>query len=414
MKKNLWIVCLLVIVIVSGTAQGVSSTFTSTADFDAGTYTASAGNRELNSNGCNPGIVADAFELDSLKGDSFCLDDADANTFKWDLSTNVGCGGAPVITRVIAAGVLTIAVASDIGACRTGVRSASLISGNWDLRVFQDRGSVVGADFQKVWEIAMFNEPVTDCGESGTVDGVHYFIPRSALIGAAQLSARTCLNGAETVVGSNTDEPGDPQYYRMTRSGDTFSWMYSPDGLAWVTDETSVTVGLGTAWYATIIVFANGNLITMSANYDDYHQAAGTLSASGYRASGSWTSATQSSDGTEAEVTVTYSGATATAYIDYVAIYDGITEIAVDNTNIVGGTTITYTFVVDIPAGWTVRIGLAGNGAGTATVESVSVTIPDPPECFGTSIFGSILFAIFGTIAGVALVAAIMHGLRAE
>ena len=96
-----------ILVFFTGTVQAATITFTSTADFDAGTKGPTAsGNLGVETVTDNPGMAANAFMLGNLKGDAYNTADADADTAKWDLTT----GNAEIVVRNIAGGVLSVGV----------------------------------------------------------------------------------------------------------------------------------------------------------------------------------------------------------------------------------------------------------------------------------------------------------------
>jgi len=355
-----------------GGGAPTTSTFTSTADFDAGTKApTTGGNLGVESNTDNLGIAAGSFELGSLKGDSFTTVDADAETAKWDLvsGVSVGCG---TVTRTIAAGVLSISVQSGAVGCRRGVRSAVTVTGDWDIRIKVDTTTSSGAT--NLFELSILNQALVYCTDGGTVDGLLY---QDTLSATHALDAFTCVNGAFAAVGAQTGGLADPRWLRFTRATNTFTWYYSADGSAWTQDEQTTNANIGNPVYVLLNIFSASALDgTTAADLDDYHLATGTVSAGGYRTIGNWTSIAQSSSGIQAEITLTYSGASAQGYIDFVALYDGATRFAFDDTDVIaGGPTVSYIFVVTVPTGWTVRVGLAGDGSATTNIAQVEVAV---------------------------------------
>jgi len=369
------------IVLVAGSASAVTYTFTSTADFDAGVKApTTGGNLGIETTTDNLGIAAGAFELGNLKGDSFTTADADADTAKWDLVSGVstGCG---TVTRTIAAGVLSISVQSGGVGCRRGVRTAVTATGDWDIRIKVDKVTVTGAT--NLFELSVMNQALVYCTDGGTVDGLLYQDTLS--LAAHALDAFTCVNGAFTAVGSQTGGLADPSWIRLTRATNTFTWSYSADGSVWIQDEQTTNANIANPVYILLNIFSSSLVDgTTAANLDDYHLATGTVSAGGFRTAGTWTSASQTSTITEDEaaVTITYSGASAAGYVDYVALFDGVTQLAIDGTDRTSGTTATSTFALDLPTGWSVQVGLAGDGGASTAMASVVVVtteIPAPP-----------------------------------
>ncbi len=375
MKTGLLILLLmLLILLVPGSAQALTITWTTTADFDGGTKTSSGGNFEIETNTDNLGIATGGFELSSLKGDSFTLADTDADTFKWNLMTGTStCTGTS--TRSIAGGVLDVDVTcTSVNDRRTGVLSSATITGDWDVRIKVDKTVDLGTT--SIWELSLFTGTDDFC--TGTNDGLHY----RDIDGALQ--AYTCVNSAFVQVGTNTVTPSDPIWLRITRATNTFTFFYSTDGSAWTQDETTTNANIANPLYGYFSVFADGpSGDATGADFDDFYVAAGTVNAGGFRTTGMWTSATQIYSGeVAASITITYSGASASNYIDAVRIVDSAGSVLfTDDTDRTSGTSATSTipFVPALQADWGVRILLAGGGAGTSISEAVSVETGSPP-----------------------------------
>jgi len=415
MRMKTWPLCLLLLLLLTAGTARADVTFTSTADFDAGTKApTTGGNLGIETNTDNLGIAGGSLELGSLKGDSFTTADADADTAKWDLVSGLstGCG---VVSRTIAAGVMSISVQSGAVGCRRGVRTAVTVSGDWDIRIKID--TVLATGGTNLLELSVLNEALVYCTDGPSVDGLLYQATLTLVTHA--LDAFTCVNGGFPAVGSQTGPLTDPRWLRLTRATNTFTWYHSSDGSAWTQDEQTTNANIANPVYIILTVFS-ASLVdgTTSVMLDDHHLATGSVSAGGYRTIGDWTSLSQVSAETETVVNVNlaYSGSTANGYIDFVAIYDGATQIAFDGTNVIGGTSIDYTFSIDLPALWTFRIGLAGDGSATPNIQSIAITltIQEPTGCFGESVFGSILFALFAIIAGVAIFSAVYFGVMSE
>src|SRR3989304_1719969 len=131
MKTHKWLsLVIALLVFASGTAQAATITFTSTADFDAGTKGPTVGgNLGVETVTDNPGMAANAFELGNLKGDAYTTADGDADTAKWDLAT----GNAETITRSIAGGVLNVGIETLPLGGWAGVASSVSFSGNAEI-----------------------------------------------------------------------------------------------------------------------------------------------------------------------------------------------------------------------------------------------------------------------------------------
>jgi len=356
-----------------GAGAPVTSTFTSTAHFDAGTKAPTAsGNLGIETSTDNLGIAAGAFELGNLEGDSFTTADADADTAKWNLIASVG---TETVTRSIAGGILNIDVETLPGGTVAGVITSVSISGNWDVRTKADLVVLTGANDGA--RLNMLNEnDEAFCGGL-TVDGIFYDARKGTGAGTWRTLAFTCSNGIQTFIGTESDNLLDPIWLRMTKSGTAVTWYYSSDGSAWTLDETLGAFATSAAnfWTITSLDIADDAVATQ-IDFDDFHVLTGTVDAGGYRTIGNWTSVSQASSGVQAEIVLTYSGASAQGYIDFVALYDGSIRFAFDDTNVIGGgPTVAYVFVVTVPTGWTVRVGLGGDGSATTTIEQVEVGV---------------------------------------
>lgn len=373
----------LAVVMVPRSAQAATVAFTSTADFDGGTYTSSAGNRETNSNSCNLGIAAGAFELDSLKGDSFCIDDADADTFKWNLWTSPT---PPTVNdRSVASGVLHLDLTAPSALSGSGIVSATTFTGLVDFRVKTEFiSSDAGGSTMQPWFEA--NNEAVSCfaGATGTVDGVEMRILRTGDAATHTVQTWRCSNGALAQQGTNSDVTGNVRYLRILNETARWVTYYSTDGSSWIQDEI-VNFDFSGGRYVLVQLTINAGVSFRSHyHFDDFHLAAGTVGAGGFRSSGTWTSATQTYTGeVPSQITVTYSGASATATIDAVSIRDSAgNQLFLDDTDRTSGTSavITVPYSADLAVDWAARVVLAGNGAGTATIESVSVETEPPPS----------------------------------
>jgi hypothetical protein len=402
--------CLVVIMIVlsMGTAQAATITFTSTADFDAGTKGPTAnGNLGIETGTDNPGIATGAFELGSLKGDAFNTADADADTAKWNL---YDIGAPSASTRTISGGVLSLSVTGNIVA--RNVVSSSTLSGDWDVRFYLDASAYNNGQFESF----LINQQARCGSGTGTEDGFGFLQTDTSL------STYKCVNGAFVLVGTVIAAQADPIWHRFTRAetglSDTFTSYTSTNGIAWTQIHQTTDASIPNPMYAMIggLGFAPGPL---TATWDNFHVAAGTVDAGGFRTAGTWTSATQTFTTEIVQgITVTYSGASAAGYIDAIRIVDALgATLFTDDTNRISGTSVTLTVpdADNLEQDWAARILLAGDGSATATVESVVVTTgARPSNCFGTSTFGAVLFATFGIIAGVSIFSAVYFGLLSE
>jgi len=358
---------------IPASAQDV--TYTSTADFDGGTKNDPAdGNYGVETNTDNLGIAAGSLELSSLKGDSFTLADTDADTFKWNLFTEgTSCS---VRTNAIASGVLDSRVVNSGagGDCRGGVVSSGSVSGDWDARLKVDKTADIGTT--SIWELSLFNVANSFC-RGVTEDGLHY---RDI---DGNLQAYTCVNSAYAQIGTNTATPSDPVWLRITRATNTFTFYYSTDGSAWTQDEQTTNANIPNPMYIYATVYADGPLNDETrADFDDYNLAAGTVSAGGFRISGDWISPSFTVPAAQrlSQIELTHSGLSATAYIDLIEVRDsGGAILESFGTDITSGTSTVLTLTGNFDGVLTGRVYLAGNNAGTPTLEAVALTYGADP-----------------------------------
>lgn len=348
-----------------------TTTWSTTADFDAGTRSNPGdGNYGVETTTDNIGIANGQLELASLKGDSFGLDDADADTWKWNV---FAAQNAETSTRNIASGVLNLGIertAPDWG--RLGVVSSSTYSGNVDGRVSVDFVAVAGAN--SYGRLQFLNENVQFYFDSGTTDGAVYHHN-----GAGTVFAYTILNGGLTACGVSTVVANDPLWLRITRAGNDWTFYYSTDGAVWTLDDGPCTRAVVGGLYAGVHIadVADDGVQTQIA-FDDLHIAAGTVDAGGTRTTGTWTSpAVLTGDEVASTVSLTYT-ATATAYIDQVDLLAAGVIVETWSGDITSGTAITLTSAARPSGSITVLVTLAGNNAGTPTLEAVSLDTGPP------------------------------------
>ena len=375
--KAVVLLCLLLaapIVLVSAAPVSASPgtvTFTSTADFDAGTKSQPSpadGNYQVETNTDNLGIAAGGFELASLEGDSFTLADADADTFKWNKYQHLGDGGD---SYSVAGGELQMSWSSQAGTESASVSTGTAISGDHDIRI-----KVETVDEGSWFMLRDLDSPTLDYSSAGQ-DG--YFYVRYP----AFFTVYRVVNGLVTQVGTSTANTAGATYWlRITRATNTWTFYYSTDGSVWTQDEQETYLSQPSALYPGFET-AHSNLDAVRYDLDDFYVAAGTVDSGGYRTSGSWTSATQTWVAEVPQtVTLTYSGVSAANYIDAVSIRDASgNEIWSDGTDITSGTSADVAIPdnANLEQNWTVRVTLAGNGAGTPTIESVVVTTGPRP-----------------------------------
>jgi len=266
------------ILIVSGSVSAQTDPaeiWATDARYSSGTFSESDGSRDVNGYDCNRGIQSDRIELDSIKGDSFCVSDADADTWKWNNCCNLS---VPVdAVREIVSGVLILNLTSCGGVCILGISSSGTYSGDWDVRIHLDKTLSSGDD---QFEFMMMNEP-NRCA-TGTVDGIDYVLYESTL-----LSLR-CFNGALSQYGASTIFATDPLWLRISRNGIRFSTFYSSDGITWILDDYLDDSLILDPMYAVICIVGISGGDPLSYWDDFYNPASDTVDPGGYRTGGTW------------------------------------------------------------------------------------------------------------------------------
>lgn len=361
---------IVIILMTSGIASATVVTFSSTADFDAGTKSSASGNYQVETLTDNLQIASGSLELSSLKSDTFSFADADAVTSKW--ANDIGGGAGSCSTVTIASGVATLASVNAGSAKDCTLVTQSTISGNWDVRVkmIQQTGTFKTGTFCMITTKECTT--TVDRAYSGSANGV--FIRH--LIGT--LSVWSVASGAPTQQGIDVALTAGTIWLRLTRSSTTYTAYHSGDGSSWTQDVQFTDAGPSGTRYGGFGMFRNGDAYgSVSDDFDDWNVVAGTVDSGGYGSSGSWTSASQSviTDAFRG-ITVDYSGATANLYITSAYLVDSTNHyFFIDNTDLTSGSSHTYT--VPNPTNthtWKVGFNLTGNGAGTVNVADISVT----------------------------------------
>jgi hypothetical protein len=369
---------LTLILLLSPIVSASSATFTTTADFDSGTKSQPGspdGNYQVETVTNNPVIAAGSIELASMKGDDFGFADADANTFKWAVTDfiNAGSGAQHDISTTEAGKLHLRIVTGTITQSWAGVSLKAQVSGNLDVQI----GSITPHKEDAsvgVW-LNLLNENVAACdiGASATVDGVVY---ENRWTGTERrTNAYSCTNGVITQIGSTSSLSDVDYFIRITRSGTTVTWYYSTDGSSWTQDETTTFT---TSSSLFVGISASGNSGNRVSHWDvnSFSLVSGTLAAGGYRTSGNWLSASQTATSqTFQSIVVNYSGASGANFITAISLIDGAgTYKFIDNTDLISGTTHTYTMSLSMSGAWKLRINFTGDNSGSVNVQEIVVT----------------------------------------
>lgn len=368
MKSRYLIVPALLFLVAFLPVVSADSAWTTTAEFDAGTYSADD-YRQTTSSTCDTSMPADQIGLASLGGDEFCVADTDANTWAWNTCT---AGGSS--TGAIASGTLTLTIPATTGQS-IAFRSDSTISGDVDTYIkIDDSGTNPTNSAQ--WN-SLLNENVCRYSDTGTVDGVLYDAFRNNGATSFDLYAFTVTDGGVTACGSATTLTADPIWLRMTRVTNTWTFYYSDDGSSWTQDEScshTVTGGL----YVNNYFDDNADAGAGSTVYDNWYAVATVP----WRTTGTWLSQMFDAATGVATITLVHSGLSADLYIDEVALWQSGNPIQTWATNIITGTTTILTVTApETGTDFQVIITLAGDGTGTPVVESVNTvdkTVCDP------------------------------------
>lgn len=375
--------------------------WTTTADFDAGIYAVSNGNREINSNTDNFRISSNQIELENIGADTFSIEDLDANSFKWTPEERGAAADDCSIFR-IADGTVSISIVVDSITVECVIGNDASVSGVIDIR-FKFSTPTNGAN--SVGGICLLNEPQVGCigsfvdWDGTTVDGIHYRWLVDDL-----LDAYTVTDGTGTLVGSQTDLPGvsvsDPIWLRITRDGTTVTFYYSFNGISWTTDETT-TFTTSSSLYVSASI-GDSSVADLSATIDDYRLQSGIIGTGGFRTFGNWTSSqiVIPSDEIATMVRLTHSGLSATYAIDRVQFLRNGVILETQEDDIISGTQTDIFLSGDFVENslFNVRITLKGNGDGTPTLESVTVFLSSITRAGNNSIeliIFIILFVLF-------------------
>lgn len=352
-----------------------SYTWTTTADFDAGTYSQGEGFYEVSSSSCNPSLTSGQIELANARGEAFCIPSRSFNTFAWSnisfsqgSSTTNECG---LIHTVSVGGSLWL------NATTLGAGSAYACDAMTDGRVglVGDVGLQVKIISSVSLNLYLIN---THRWLATSTDGARY------AISSTTHSAFTYLNNTFTQCGTNTVVSNRPLWIRLNRTGNNWFFYYSTDGLSFTLDEGPCVRAASGSMYAYILTERfSASAGTTTANIDDIIR---TGTSDGFTqthaASGSWLSEPFFVGPGDRVKNVTFgtSGVTATYAVDRVELWRSGRPVYVNETDI---TTNDSVLVPDMNIGdgafVHLRFVLKGDGFGTPVIKDVTVNIEAIP-----------------------------------
>ena len=364
------------LLLVSALSPGVLATssgplvFSTTQDFDAGSKgPATDGVYGVETSTDNPGIASDRFELGSLKGDAFGVPDADADTFKWDVPSTCTIRSPTTIVRSISGGELHLGSNRSTGSTRVGVVSAGGLLGDVEVSV---RVTEVSVQDDSRFSLQLLNEP--RCYYSATpktADGVEFEVDKSLSSNNYLLKPFAVRNGTETLCASGTHLAETSFLLRITRSGTSWLFSHSLDGIAWTVDSACSLVVSGPLYTSLVEKDPKGVRVTEYA-LDEFRVSAGTPAPGGFLTSGTWTSPAfdvplgQILD--RVEVAGTFD---ATYALDRLEILQGGSVVeASEADNVLTLTPASQVTGADVR----LRLTLRGDGAGTPAVTRVEAS----------------------------------------
>jgi hypothetical protein len=234
------------------------------------------------------------------------------------------------------------------------------------------------------------------------------------------IEAFRMVNGGGLIDQGSTAVTCNPCWMRITRSGGTtFNVSYSLNGVSYVqTDSVSMPEldgiePLYAALSASCNACTSGN---WTISMDDWHMASGNI-RNGWRARGAWLSPMIAWAGfgeVARNITLTFSDASVTRYVDSVDIVSSSGAILYENTtDITSGSTVFYDLGTSYALqaalsghDFHVRVSLAGDTFGTMIVSSVTLWtersealqfVDDAVDIMWLILFAMILIAIVTT-----------------
>lgn len=332
----------------------------------------------------NANAIGGAIQGARGNGETFFTDAPDANTTKW-LIVDTGDGSGTISTS-FTSGVFRVSgiAAAGTGRDGTSLRGLFEISGNFDTRMKLDLTNPEDDAGTLSVALCLLSES-QNCDSVGGANNVgssgvfyRFFTSPSDIFRAFRMDS-----GISSQVGADDSVSCDPCFLRIGRSGTTLTFYRSADGSVWTTDETAVLSSPPTTWYVSIGVFVNGvQSGTWALDIDDYSLTAGIANFIG-RNVARWVSPVTPYMNDQIipnAIGLDFSGVSATAYVDSVAITDEFgTVLYEDGTDRTSGMSATIAIpstdvlISDLRTDWSVRVVIVSASASTPTVTEISV-----------------------------------------
>lgn len=384
---SIFILSMVVIPLVPiGSAAPVTlATWTTTADFDSGTKSVpfvGDGNYEVETITDNPTAAAGAIGLLNKFGDTFTQLGlaAPVSSFKWATST----ANIVVNHAEIAHGVLHVSVTGTDGASTHTYRINNkatydgTVNFNTQIKITRiTHDSSLGDPTLEFCAVDVACSVIV----GGAADGFTYEVHRIGADFVLEAFEWTSPFGVAQI-GGNTILNTSPFYLRIERVAGNVNFYYSTNGIVWTLDETAASAGTPGSFSPEMVFYNEDNVVgppaVMEYEFDDFSSSGTLVPNLDWKAGGDWTSAQEIIDldiYTQLELTLTYSGASATQYIDGIEWLNSVlATVATDNTDLITGTSRVYSLPGGLPDIFYLRVIFVSDQAGTAVLESAIIT----------------------------------------
>ena len=364
------------VIVLSSSAYAQDFDWTTTQDFIDGARSFSSGNWEIETVTDNGRNTANEICLANMLGDMFNYADADGLTWKWADETTLSTEVTPYTRNIDTTvnDVYYIQVAPTTSGQYGGRYTKSNVNftGTFDIRINLDRGSSASGNNQAQFRFHL--------------DSTHYayIYLRKPSSGYMTIVAGT-QDGATAYSNTTTLSGGDDNAvsFRIARtSGDTITIYYDLAGGDTWNQHLQTTNWVADSGYAVIGVYRGVVTGTGTSHWYNYKEITLTTLANAFRTAGNWESDIYAvpADKMLYNLTIDHNGLSASNYISKVEILQG-GDIAYSNdTDITSGSSTTFTGegVYNVTTGdMTVKLYLAGNGAGSPIVTRVYGYITD-------------------------------------